>query len=66
LLGGKLMVKLSKKRTCEGCKALDMRQYVSECILGYKIDDNFKPTEPCLKPKTYSEFIECNKLIERK
>jgi hypothetical protein len=52
------MVKMSQKRTCEGCKALDQRQYINDCLLGYKFDEHFKPLEICPKPKTYEQYIE--------
>lgn len=32
---------------------------IHKCDLGYKYDQYFKPTEPCPKPKTYEEYIEC-------
>jgi hypothetical protein len=49
------------KRTCEGCKALRMEQYYSECMLGYKLDDHFKPLEECPKPKTNMAYIDAKK-----
>jgi hypothetical protein len=55
------MIKLSQKRTCENCKALYQSQYINKCELGYKFDKYFKPIEPCPKPKTYIELIECRK-----
>lgn len=54
------MIKLSQKRTCEGCKALYMEQGgTHRCELNYKYNEHFKPSEPCPKPKTIMEFYEC-------
>ena len=46
------------KKTCEGCKALELSQYTARCLLGYKFDERFKPLEQCPKPKTYADFFE--------
>lgn len=56
------MIKLSQKKTCENCKAIYQSQYVDRCELGYSFDKHFKPTEPCPKPKTFMELIECREL----
>ena len=58
------MIKLSQKRTCEGCRALLQIQYIDRCELGYKFDDNFKPLQSCPKPKTNSEFIQCREIFK--
>ncbi|KJS85009.1 MAG: hypothetical protein JM58_09595 [Peptococcaceae bacterium BICA1-8] len=54
-------IKLSQKRTCERCKALYISQYDVKCQLGYFLDIKINPTEPCPKPMTYIELIECKK-----
>ena len=50
------------KRTCDGCKALDMEK----CDLGYKTQKLYKehsflikvkPLEECPKPKTNDEYL---------
>lgn len=54
-------MKISQKRTCNGCKAEDLKS----CALNYKVENVFmlgrivgnKPLEPCPKPKTHDEFI---------
>lgn len=61
-------MRLSKKRTCEGCRAIiDAQGEVMRCSLGYDNKGEYirtigshriKPQEPCLKPMTISEFIE--------
>lgn len=55
------MIKLSQKKTCENCRALEQYQYVNGCILGYVFNEKFKPLEPCPKPKTWNDLIECRK-----
>lgn len=46
------------KRTCEGCKAIELDGYESRCLLGYKYDHNkFIPLEFCPKPKTISQYV---------
>lgn len=60
------MIKLNQKRTCEGCKALYMEQgIIHRCNLGYKYDSHFKPLEPCPKPKTCMDIIECEKWYKK-
>jgi hypothetical protein len=59
------MIKISQKKTCNGCKALDLRQNTSQCLLCYSFDEEFKPKEPCPKPKTYMEFIECRENYQK-
>jgi len=53
------------KRTCNGCKALD----IDHCSLGYKTKPKFFddrivgriPLEECEKPMTYSYFLTLKK-----
>jgi hypothetical protein len=65
------------KRTCERCKALDYRgPYDCVCTLGHKIKVQRKmlmglvpdyrpiPTENCIKPKTYKEYLEAKKILD--
>lgn len=60
------MLKLSQKKTCENCKALLLLQYSTKCELGYDFDAYFKPLEPCPKPKTYADFVQCVKWYMKK
>lgn len=50
------------KKTCDGCKALEMLQgEPMKCLLGYKMDNTKGiPLEQCEKPKTIKKFIELN------
>lgn len=62
------MIKLSQKRTCEGCKALIQpvwSRYIFICSLGYSFDEKYKPLEVCPKPKTIADLIECNKYYKK-
>lgn len=52
-------MKISQKRTCEGCRALYQGQYIDKCELGYMFNEKFKPLEQCPKPKTLNELLEC-------
>lgn len=49
-------MKISKKRTCNGCKALSIQQYYSTCLLRYKFK-SFIPQSPCPKPCTNNDYI---------
>lgn len=59
-------MKLTKARTCEGCRALASRPLATYCELGFKTTSKTlihglklcKPAEPCLKPKTIPEYFE--------
>ena len=52
-------MKLSQKRTCNGCKAFDFDMGRGECELRVKIDyKTLSPLEPCYKPKTIEEYFE--------
>jgi hypothetical protein len=62
---GDRVITLSQKRTCSGCRALYQSQYMDRCELGYKFNGNFKPLEPCPKPRTNSDFIECCKFYKK-
>ena len=61
------LIKISQKKTCNGCKALNMSQYTHNCLLGYKCEKfiNLKsiiePQIPCPKPCNYNDLIECQK-----
>lgn len=50
-------MKLSIKRTCNGCRAFE---YHNECSLGFNTYQG-KPKEACLKPRTYEDLIEASK-----
>ena len=57
---GQVHIQISRKRTCNGCKALYFDHAAPECRLCYSIDLNLiKPLEPCPKPKTNVEFVHC-------
>lgn len=49
------------KRTCNGCKALNLFPYIS-CGLGHKVKQinlqNAKPLEKCEKPTTIKKYVE--------
>ncbi len=52
-------MKISQKRTCEGCRALYMIDSFWECHLGY--ENHYSkgvPLKPCPKPKTWKEYNE--------
>lgn len=53
------MITLGKKRSCEGCRAIEIGQYTSKCVLGYSYNNKFEPQEPCPKPKTWKDYYEC-------
>jgi hypothetical protein len=61
------MIKLSQKRTCEGCRALDIILFkpLIKCTLGYDVNTKFEPLEPCPKPKTFMELFECQRLYKK-
>jgi len=69
-------MKLSQKRTCTGCRALNTysKTYVGTCELGKKIKSgrvsfgvtiNYIPLEPCLKPITIKESIEAREVCHQ-
>lgn len=54
------------KRTCNGCRALEIRQGYFRCDLNYEVEQicveqvinvGAKPKEKCPKPKTYNEYL---------
>lgn len=53
------------KRTCNGCRALEMGQGYHKCVLGYKYDDKFKPSEECPKPRTICDLIYWQRYAKR-
>lgn len=63
-------MKISQKRICGDCKALDTT-FHSICLLGYSIsmdwdskkciNVNIRPIEPCPKPLTNLELVKLNK-----
>ena len=56
-------MKLSKKKTCERCRAVDDGQYMSTCDLGFKVAAYYTPAEACLKPLTEKEY--CDAVINK-
>lgn len=64
-----MTMKLSQKRTCSGCRALEFGQYSDKCLLGYSFDKKHVPQEKCPKPTTISELIfasnQANGLLKR-
>jgi len=62
------MIKISQKRTCEGCKALNSitYNYKFNCDLGYLIDDQKGiPLEKCPKPLKFTDFYECQEWYKK-
>lgn len=58
------------KKSCEGCKALDMNSwgglYLYHCGLDYRLDQNKGiPLEQCPKPKTYQRYFDMKELKEK-
>ena len=56
------MSKISQKKTCKRCKCLNFRfQPVLGfcCGLGYKMNEDMQPLEPCPKPLTLSALFGC-------
>ena len=51
-------IKISQKRTCNGCKALVSHAAQGcTCTLGYPLDsDNGIPSKPCPKPTTNENY----------
>lgn len=47
------------KRTCCGCRALNMGQNLIKCTLDYDQRDG-KPLEECPKPLTYRQLLDSN------
>lgn len=69
-------MKLSQKKNCEGCRALQMKQDFGsgKCELGFNNRGpcikafgiyRMQPQEPCYKPKTYGELLEAIKLVRQ-
>jgi len=56
---------ISQKKTCERCKALKLDQGWYSCKLGYDINQNGIPLEPCPKPKTYTEEFLCREYYKK-
>lgn len=69
-------MKLSQKKTCEGCRAyLDGQGFrVTNCELGFRnkgaemkiagaVINRISPQEPCYKPRTISELYEAARLV---
>lgn len=52
--------RLTVKHSCNACRASDSH---NDCSLGFGCR-NFKPTEPCPKPKTINTLVEYRKLID--
>jgi len=59
-------MKLSQKRTCNGCKALEDSSYAAHCQLHIPVKPlktvggivvSFKPLAPCPKPKTIKDWL---------
>lgn len=68
-------MKISQKKTCEGCKAInEIQGSTMDCKLGYHNKgryDSFialpkiEPQEPCPKPKTYKELIDAEEKYKK-
>ena len=53
-------MRLKETKTCWMCRASE-NDCGFACRLGFKVDSNGRPMEPCLKPVTYTELIEAEK-----
>jgi hypothetical protein len=57
------------KKNWNGCRALNGTSAGAFCDLQYKIENKLqplgyyqqRPLEPCPKPKTYSQYLNCKK-----
>lgn len=59
-----MLINFSQKKTCYKCKALCQNRSSYSCNLGYglnMLDLKIYPTEPCPKPTTVNDLIECMK-----
>lgn len=59
-------MKISQKRTCNNCRAMQRLRLRGWCSLGYKTEGepwDLKPMEPCPKPLTHREIIEIRKIM---
>lgn len=63
--------RITLKRTCDGCRALDYSFNNYDCSLGYNNKGGYdrllglriiKPQEPCPKPKTYLDYFAQDKI----
>lgn len=51
---------MKTKDSCARCKALKFASGTSYCELGFRIDNKSRfPLEPCPKPRTYLDLLEC-------
>lgn len=61
------MLKISQKKNCNGCRALDGIYLNSSCLLGYKVETfeknrhfgiyESRPLEPCPKPLRIEDYL---------
>lgn len=65
-------MRLSQKKNCEGCKAVNTLGGKIRCELGFNNRgpyiktlgiNRILPQEPCYKPRTYDELFRANELI---
>ena len=56
-------IKLSKKRSCDDCKAFQESKGRARCELNFDIEvGKYEPSEPCYKPRTNMQFAYAQKL----
>ena len=65
------LITISQKRTCKGCRACIQEYGYNTCELRYDIERPVnpygygKPLEPCPKPLTISDYLECLELYKK-
>jgi hypothetical protein len=59
-------MKLKNAKTCDGCRAYEGYKGNLSCSLHYSNTLTGEPLEPCPKPKTYDQLINCNPLRKSK
>jgi len=67
-------MRISQKRTCERCRAIDYHRISPICLLGYRVKAkevkgtvlNSFPLEPCPKPITYSDYDIADSLMVKR
>ena len=60
-----MIMKISQKKTCKGCRAWAAWKTTPTCDLGYEIQNgkegfvctNAKPMEPCPKPTRVADYV---------
>jgi hypothetical protein len=67
-------IEIKQRKNCGSCRALGNSRHYPNCSLGYKITPtktisgiyvDAKPDEPCPKPLTVTDFVECIRNYKR-